>query len=153
MTIPGRGMLVDSGYFFALFDPRDSRLHEEAIAMRKWLDTLTVILPWPILYETLNTRFARRPGWIRGLQDIIRKENSMLIDDSPYRRKAFDSVCERTDIRPGISLVDAILMELIKDRNLRIRAMLTFNHRDFRSVCAEHGIEYLCEPSAPGSRA
>lgn len=152
MTALDRGLLVDSGYFIALFDPRD-RFHEEAVARRKWIDALKVILPWPILYETVNTRFARRPDRIRGLQNVINQSNSMLVDDSPYRRKAFDAMCEMSEFRPGISLVDAVLMELIKERNVKIEVMLTFNHRDFRNVCAENGIEYLCEPSAPGSRA
>ena len=150
MTIPGRGMLVDSGYFIALFDPRDDR-HKEAVAKQKHLKELAVVLPWPILYETLNTRIARRPDRVRRLQGIISK--SMLLDDLPYRCRALHAIHEQAESRPGVSLVDAVLMELIKDSNLRIRAMLTFNYRDFRSICAEHEIEYLCEPSAPGSRA
>lgn len=56
MTIPY--LLVDTGYFFALFDPGD-QYHEEAVKKQEWLDELPIVLPWPILYETLNTRFVK----------------------------------------------------------------------------------------------
>lgn len=47
-------LLVDSGFFFALFDPRDQH-HAAAREKQEWLETLAVIMPWPILYETINT--------------------------------------------------------------------------------------------------
>ena len=59
------GLLVDTGFFFALHDRRDSR-HPAAQAHQHWLDEFPIILPWPILYETVNTRLARR----RHLVDI-----------------------------------------------------------------------------------
>ena len=54
-------VLVDSGFFFALYNQRDSN-HAEAIEKAEWLSDLAVVIPWPILYETVNTRFARRPN-------------------------------------------------------------------------------------------
>ena len=61
------GLLVDTGFFFALRDARD-QYHASAEEKKHLLDTREVILPWPVLYETLNTRFVGLPGaldWFR----------------------------------------------------------------------------------------
>lgn len=56
-----QGLLVDTGFFIAMYDERDAH-HAEAQDKRKLLDVCAVILPWPALYETINTRFFRRRG-------------------------------------------------------------------------------------------
>ena len=57
-------LLVDTGYFFALFNSRD-QYHEKAVEKQEWLDELPIALPWPILYETLNTRFVKNSEYIQ----------------------------------------------------------------------------------------
>lgn len=52
MTTPYR-LLVDSGFFFALFNERD-RYHADAVEKREWLEILSLVIPWPVLYETIN---------------------------------------------------------------------------------------------------
>lgn len=60
MIVGSKTLLVDSGFFFALFNPRD-RYHADACEKQDWLEILSIVIPWPILYETINTRFVRRP--------------------------------------------------------------------------------------------
>lgn len=139
-----KNVLVDSGYFFALMNRRDAH-HEEAVASRKWLDKLRIVLPWPILYESLNTRFMRKSAWVREFEGIM--DRAELIDDRPYRDRILDAAFTNTGFRAELSLVDRVIMEVAQDKNVRVRAMLTFNHRDFAVFCAHNRIEYLCPSS------
>ena len=51
-------LLVDSGFFFALFEPRDQH-HANARERQEWLEIASVVIPWPILYESL---FQKSPS-------------------------------------------------------------------------------------------
>ena len=135
-------VLVDSGFFFALFNERD-RHHASACQLEGWLDLAQVILPWPILYETVNTRFVRRPANLAKFEAITRAPETFLLDDSPYRAASLGGVLAQPG-RPGpLSLVDAVLCNVIEDVNVPISAILTFNERDFLDVCLKHDVELL----------
>lgn len=132
---------MDSGFFFALFDQRDSH-HASAIEMEGWLERSPVVIPWPILYETINTRFVRRPPTIMRFEAILRRPDTELLDDSRYRRDAYEEILEQARRGYGArSLVDSVLCAVLADTNVRISAMLTFNQRDFASLCASRRIE------------
>ena len=136
-------VLVDSGFFFALFDPRDSH-HDAAIEKQEWLELLSVVMPWPILYETINTRFVRRPTTIARFETILRRPDTDLLDDSRYRYDAYEETLERAKRGYGArSLVDSVLCAVLADTNVQISAMLTFNDRDFAGLCASRDIELL----------
>ena len=136
-------ILVDSGFFFALFEPRDS-VHAEACSKAEWLDVFRVIVPWPILYETVNTRLARRPDRVARFERLLRRPDTELLDDSPYRLDAFENTLARAiGRREPTSLVDSVLHAILDDVNVRVDAMLTFNHRDFERVCRSRGVEIL----------
>ena len=136
-------ILVDSGFFFALFEPRDCH-HADAVEMEEWLERFPVVVPWPILYETINTRFVRRPTTIARFETILRRPDAELLDDSRYRRDAYEETLEQARRGYGArSLVDSVLCAVLADPNVRISAMLTFNQRDFASLCASRDIELL----------
>jgi len=132
-------LLVDSSFWFAFFDRRD-QYHEKAQSI---LDSLipqihVLMLPWPILYETLNTRFARRIEWKRNLRIILVKYKHELIDDSSYRKKAYDLYF---NISKTYSLVDLVIREIINDNSYKIDGIITFNENDFRDLCYKSKIE------------
>ena len=142
MAIPSK-VLVDSGFFFALFNPRD-RYHADAIEKREWLEILSLVIPWPVLYETINTRFARRPATIARFESILRGPHIELLNDSPYRLDAYEDALTRAKTRRNaMSLVDSVICAILDDTNVRIDAMLTFNLRDFANICHSKGIELL----------
>ena len=136
-------VLVDSGFFFALFDARDQH-HADANEKQEWLEILSVAVPWPILYETVNTRHARRPDWIARFESIVRSPGTEFIDDAPYRLEAFDDVILRgKSQRHAVSLVDAVLQSILADPRVRVDAMLTFNLSDFSGICSAKGVHLL----------
>ena len=139
MAGPGR-VLVDSGFFIALFNERDQH-HASARRLEGWLDSMSIVLPWPILYETVNTRLARRPQDMAKFAAIVRLPETLLLDDAPYREDSFAAVFAQNLARGPLSLVDAVLCNIIEDVNVPISAMLTFNDRDFLAICHENNVE------------
>ena len=136
-------ILVDSAFFFALFHPKDD-YHKEAIEKQEWLEKFPLVVPWPILYETINSTFVKSPGTIRNFENIMRQPHTKRLDDSTYREKAYEETLALAKRRYGTrSLVDSVLHAILKDVNVRISAMLTFDHRDFGPVCASRQIEIL----------
>lgn len=59
-------VLVDTGYWIALFDPREAA-HGTVAGTEDLIELLTLVMPWPVLYETLRTRFMRRRDWVARL--------------------------------------------------------------------------------------
>ena len=133
-----QGLLVDTGFFIAMYDERDAH-HAEAQDKQKLLAVYAVILPWPVLYETINTRFSRRRRIMARFDAIITSSNTALLDDSPYRVEAYQAVAR--NVRRPMSLVDAVLRGIIEDTNVAVTAMLTFNKRDFNDLCWQHAVE------------
>ena len=141
MVGPGR-VLVDTGFFIALFNERDQH-HASARRLEEWLDFVPIVLPWPILYETVNTRLARQPQNLAKFGAIVRLPETLLLDDAPYREDSFAAVLAQNPARGPLSLVDAVLCNVIEDVNVPISAMLTFNDRDFLAVCHENNVELI----------
>ena len=141
------GLLTDTGYLIALYDERDEH---SAIAKSKshLLERHPVVLPWPVLYETINTRFARRPTILKGIDSVIASANTLLLDDSPYREAAYQQVQQTFRQRP-LSLVDAVLRAVIEDENVRIAGLLTFNPRDFYDLCHPRHVDLPCQKALP----
>ncbi len=143
MTKGPESILVDSAFFFALFHPKDT-YHTKAIEKQKWLDEFRIVVPWPILYETINSRFVMSPEVIRSFESIMRQPHTNRLDDSRYREEAYEETLTLAKRGYGaISLVDSVLHAILKDVNVRISAMLTFDYRDFRRICASRKIEIL----------
>jgi predicted nucleic acid-binding protein len=58
-------VLPDTGVWHALFDSRDPHF-EDVGEKGKVLGSTQALLPWPVVYETLRTRFVRnRPALAR----------------------------------------------------------------------------------------
>ena len=58
-----KNLLLDSGFWYAFYDARD-QYHEEATHFTEYLEFYNLLIPWPSLYETLDTRFVRHPEWL-----------------------------------------------------------------------------------------
>ena len=136
------GLLVDTGFFFALHNTRDD-YHESAETKKHLLDKWQIILPWPVLYETLNTRFVGLPGAINWFDTLVRSPKTQLLDDSQYRDACRRSVLATAPLGRRLSLVDTVLRSIIEDDNVRVAGVLTFNPRDFADVCRRHRVEML----------
>ncbi len=136
-------ILVDTGFWIALLDPRD-QCHGEANDKADWLEDARILMPWPILYETVRTRLARRPERLASLDRLLKRPQVLFVDDTDYRNDAYDLAVEYSvNLHRPMSMVDMLCRLLIEDVNTRIDAMLTTNPEDFRDVCERRGISIL----------
>ncbi len=135
-------LLPDTGFFFALYNERDTH-HASAQEKREWLDKLPIVLPWPVLYEAVNTRFARRRGIMARFDAVVKHPDTTLLDDTPYRDDSYYTVVEMGRRGRPLSLVDAVLRAVIEDTNVAVAAILTFNRVDFIDVCQRNSVEVL----------
>jgi hypothetical protein len=111
--------------------------------MQEYLELGRIILPYPILYETLNTRFVKKKEWIITFNELLNKESTVLVPDELYKNQALSSVLRATS-RP-LSLVDMTIRLMLDDINLNINALITFNVGDFIDLCLEKGIDLISE--------
>ena len=136
-------LLADTGYLIALYDERDE-YNQRAQRIQRLLDLHPLVLPWPVLYETLKTRFVRKPTILPRIDAIVQKGDTFLLDDSPYRKSAYRQVVQTFQQRP-LSLVDALLRAVIEDEKVRISGLLTFNPGDFHDLCRKRRVELPCQ--------
>lgn len=138
-----RAVLVDTGCWIALFDPREDK-HQLIVEVADLIESLHLIVPWPILYETLRTRFVRRRDWVARLDDRLKKPTVSFIDDSDYCKDAYSLAVEYSSrLKRPISMVDMLCRLLIADPHVRIDYLLTTNPGDFHDVCISHKVEML----------
>jgi len=148
-----KGFLADTGYLIALYDPSDdNRNVARARASFRELfedeNENALLLTWPVLYETLNTRFSKRRDVVVQIEEGWRKlrSNNQLgfIDDSPFWEVSLaqwqNELNRKKHYRP-LSLVDRVLRSAISSPSLKIQALLTFNRSDFEDVCGQRDVE------------
>ena len=140
-------ILVDSCFWYALFDSSDEH-HNKAKKMIDYLDYGNIILPFPILYETLNTKFSKREDWMRTFEEYKNRKNTFLVPDNEYREQALSDTffysLKRKRLRP-MALVDMSIRLMLEDVNLNINALITFNVGDFIDICHSKRIELISE--------
>ncbi len=135
-------VLADSGYWIAVFEPSDTHITEATI-LQDDLEDANILLPWPVMYEVLNTRFFRRPDRIEKFEELLKKPNVYRIPEEQYRDQALKKVFEYSKRKRNISLVDGIIREMLSDVNLRINYFVTFNVWDFLDIIKKRPIELL----------
>ena len=121
-------ILTDSCFWIALYDSDDNiNIADEAIRMADEISDENIIIPFPTLYEFVNSRLSRRE--IRQeFENLLKKSNVTLLSDEKYKHQALDnffikSIYEYSDI----SLVDEILKLIMVDRDLKIDYIASFD--------------------------
>lgn len=137
----GQHILIDTGYLYALFEEKDEH-HSEALEYAEFLSDYEVIIPWPILYETVNTRFIRRPLTIRRMEGLLKRPNITLLDDRAYKQEALD--LSLSNVGRAFSVVDNVLRLVLDDRTVRVNYLFSFNRGDFADVCVRGGMLRSC---------
>lgn len=137
-------LLPDTGFWIALFYPRDSH-HENAQILADLLDLHNLVVPWPCLYETLDTRLVRRRESLAILAAYLTRSSTITLSDEPYRRDALHTVLRNETPGRNISLVDEVIRLTLQDRNVKVDAIITFNPRDFHDVCLSRQIELISD--------
>ncbi len=134
-------LLIDSCFWIGLVDTHD-QYHDRSIALLELLDDNILLFPWPCLYETISTHLFRRKDRALYFESLLKKSNIKFLSDIEYRDNAMNSVFEENILYgKNISLTDAVLREVIKDIDVRIDYLITYNNEDFIDVCTLRGLE------------
>jgi predicted nucleic acid-binding protein len=138
-------ILIDTCFWYALFDARNLN-HHKANELVHYLDIGNIIIPYPTLYETINTRFTRNKVWVDEFEKLLKNKNVLFVEDIEYKENAlsltFDSTLNRN--RP-LSLVDMVIRLMLEDVNLKIDYLISFNSGDFIDLCLKKGITLINE--------
>jgi len=129
-------ILVDSCFWIALYTPEEIQRHARALDIIDDLENNEVIVPWPTLYEFVNTRLARRKEHLFAFEQFLLKPNVRKISDEIYKPLALQNVFELNISRTtSVSLIDEVLRQMILDDSLKIDCLVTFNRLDFEYPC------------------
>ena len=138
-----KSAIIDTCFILALYDARDS-YHKQAIEKADILESLNIIIPWPCLYETLNTRLVKNKKSLSMVEKFLKKPQIIFISDNEYKMHAYSKTFEYALIKERkISLTDMVIRYMLEDTNLRINALFTFNTSDFFDVCQKYQIEIV----------
>ena len=135
-----KSVLIDSCIWFDLLESK-----EETV---KFYDTLNresavFIVPYPSLYEVLNTRLVKRQHKLFVFETILASPQIRIFDDVPYRDQAQREVFDKARWGFDYSFVDCVFREILKDRDNRIDYLATINVKDFVDVCAFRNTEII----------
>jgi len=145
---------VDTGFLIGLYDASD-QYHPRAESHFEDYFAKTpnnLVVPFPIVYETLSTRFVKNRKAMLQLEadwTRLKTQNQLeLLPDKEFRDHLIIDECF-SELRkvPGayrpLSLVDRVIRTMLSDVNVRISALITFNPRDFSDVCAKFNRQML----------
>lgn len=137
-------VLTDSCFWLGLIDPTDQH-HQSAV---EWADIVAtegaiLLLPWPCLYESVSTRLVRHRGRTLEFEQLLKRPAVEFLDDASYRDAALEAVFDTARTGRSFALADGVIREMLKDINLRVDYLLTFNGADFADVCQVRRIELV----------
>jgi Predicted nucleic acid-binding protein, contains PIN domain len=135
-------IIVDTGFWYAFYEERDD-YHNKAAELFEYLSMGKIIIPFPSLYETINTRFAKRVDYMANFKRLIESDNVVLVDDSPYKDIALELTMDSSiNKKKPYSLVDMIIRLMVSDVNMNIIAKYRrFNRPNYTAFLNNH---YLC---------
>lgn len=74
-------------------------------------------------------------------ESLIKQPNINFIDDLIYKNDALEYTFEYSKVGKRYSLVDSVIREILKDSNVKIDYLITFNDVDFIDLCQIRKIE------------
>lgn len=136
-------VLTDTCFWIGLLDPKD-QYHEISKSVVGLIDNHRIIFPWPCLYETISTHLTKHRERLLYLEEFIRKPYIELFDDSNYKDKALSEIFQLNKFSGfTYSLPDSIIREILKDINVKVNYLVTYNNRDFEDICQQRSIEII----------
>jgi predicted nucleic acid-binding protein len=145
---------ADSCFLIAIYDETDTN-HGKAVecfTVQIERGPHTLVIPWPVLYESISTRMVRAGRRMTRIDTHFKSLRATrkldFLDDHRFRDRALSKCFSSETGIPyhALSLVDRVIHEMLMDRSLQTQALATFNVRDFREVCAKFRKKILPAP-------
>lgn len=135
-------IIVDTGFWIGLYDERDEH---HANAVEYW-ETYSIgnvfVVPYPSLYELLQTRLMRRKKSLAMFKKIMTDVTKVcMVSDDKYKERALEITLNESD--RDISLVDCTIRMMLEDDSIMKNGMISTNRKDFDDVCRNKNIELI----------
>ena len=136
-------ILVDTGFWYAVFNHRDCHKLEAESLLNKYFDKpeYEIVVPFPTMYELLRTKFVKNKEALEEIRLMFLSGRITRLDDDVYRSDALDLTLREP--KRNISLVDNIIRLMLDDRSVGAKGLITFNVGDFQDVCQKNRIDIL----------
>ena len=141
-------MCVDTGFLIGLYGARDQYRPEASSHFLRLFGSGNnrLVIPWPILYETVSTRLVKHRQGMLGLERdwkrLAASNRLKMLPDEPYRANVIED-CFGQPGRP-LSAVDRVIRNILADPRMQISAFVTFNPGDFADVCRKFNRQLIC---------
>ena len=136
-------ILVDTGFWYAVFDKRDCHKADAECLVAKYFDksAYEIVVPFPTMYELLRTRFVKNKEALEEIRQMFQSGRITRLDDDAYRLEALELTL--LESKRNISLVDNIIRLMLDDKSVGAKGLITFNIGDFQDVCHKNSIDIL----------
>jgi len=120
-------IIIDTGFWIALLDPKDFDNKDEAERIAEEIKDEDLIIPFPTLYEFVNSRLSRRDSKIQ-FETILNRTNIVRLSDTEYKEKALENFFLKSNSEYyDVSLVDEVIKLIIDDKLLRVDYIASFD--------------------------
>ena len=121
-------VIVDTGFWIALYDPtKQPENYLEAERIANEIEDENIIIPFPTLYELVNSRLSRRESKLQ-FEKLLGRPNITKLSDSKYKSKALENFFLKSNLEySDISLVDEVIKLIIADNSIRIDYIASFD--------------------------
>lgn len=138
-----RNILTDSGFWIGLLDPKDP-FHTTSATIADLIKDSSILFPWPCLYEVISTRMVRRRERMLLFEEWLTRSNIILLPDDDYKEEALKQVFLFNRVAGySFSLTDSVIREILKDVNVKVHYLVTYNLSDFEDICDQRLIEII----------
>jgi len=146
-----RFVCVDTGFLIGLYGDRDQYRPQASAQFARLFGSGNnrLVIPWPILYETISTRLTKNIGGMvrleRDWNRLGRLNRLKFLPDEQYRRNVIQDCFEHLPHHPPrcLSAVDRVIRNMLADPALQISAFVTTNPGDFADVCTQFKRELI----------
>jgi len=121
-------IIIDTCFWIALYNPeKHIQINDDINFISDFIEDQEIIIPFPSLYEFLNSKFSRRNDALH-FQKLLSKPNYIKVDDSSYKDGALNSFFEKAiNEFNDVSLVDEIIKEIISAKSFKIDYLISFD--------------------------
>jgi hypothetical protein len=143
-----RRVCVDAGFLIGLCNKND-QYHKASTDYYRELFEVSgnkMVIPWPILYETVKTATLRNLYSMRLLESYWKqmdeRELLEILSDCRYRNEViqdcFNESQKPQNTRRHLSAADRVIRNILADESVNVHAFLTSNVGDFADVCRSY---------------
>lgn len=121
-------IIVDTCFWIALYNPEKHADKNETVdIISELIENHEIVIPFPSLYEFLNSKFSRKNDALH-FQKLISRTNYIKLDDKAFKEKALDNFFEKAiNEYNDVSLVDEIIKEIIDSSEFKIDYLISFD--------------------------